>query len=77
MFKSRLWLCMRLGRKTTTRRGQRRGQRGTDLGDHCKYFSWYDEEEGTKWQRRALLEARDEIRKKDRVIEQLQKPFHK
>ncbi|CDY20424.1 BnaC02g23920D [Brassica napus] len=43
------------------------------LGDHCKYFSWYDEEEGTKWQKRALLEAHDEIREKDRVIEQLQK----
>ncbi|KAF2589952.1 hypothetical protein F2Q70_00038479 [Brassica cretica] len=43
------------------------------LGDHCKYFSCYDEEEGTKWQKRALLEARDEIREKDKVIEQLQK----
>ena len=43
------------------------------LGDHCKYFSLYDEEEGTKWQKRALLEARDEIREKDRVTEQLQK----
>ncbi|CAG7906285.1 unnamed protein product [Brassica rapa] len=28
-------------------------------------------EEGTKWQRRALIEARDEIRQKTRVIEQL------
>ena len=26
---------------------------------------------GTKWQRRALIEARDEIRQKTRVIEQL------
>ena len=42
------------------------------LGDHCKYFSLYDEEEGTKWQRRALMiEARDEIKQKTRVIEQL------
>ncbi|KAG2287461.1 hypothetical protein Bca52824_047065 [Brassica carinata] len=41
------------------------------LGDECNYFSWFDEEEGTKWQRRALIEARDEIRQKTRVIEQL------
>ena len=38
------------------------------LGDECNYFSLVDEEEGTKWQRRALIEARDE---KTRVIEQL------
>ncbi|KAG5387696.1 hypothetical protein IGI04_029237 [Brassica rapa subsp. trilocularis] len=30
------------------------------FGNGCKYFSWFDEEE-----------ARDEIRKKDRIIEQL------
>ncbi|KAF3531651.1 hypothetical protein DY000_02042093 [Brassica cretica] len=41
------------------------------LGDECNYFSWFDEEEGTKWQRRDLIEARDEIRQKTRVIEQL------
>ncbi|KAF2602962.1 hypothetical protein F2Q70_00027245 [Brassica cretica] len=43
----------------------------SELGDECNYFSWFDEEEGTKWQRRALIEARDEIRQKTRVIEQL------
>ncbi|KAL0853658.1 hypothetical protein Bca101_058810 [Brassica carinata] len=43
------------------------------LGDECKYFSWFDEEEGTSWQKRALIEARDEIREKSRVIEQLNK----
>ncbi|KAJ4902133.1 GRF-type domain-containing protein [Raphanus sativus] len=37
----------------------------------CNYFSWFDEEEGTYWQRQALLHARDEIREKTRVIEQL------
>ncbi|CAH8319992.1 unnamed protein product [Eruca vesicaria subsp. sativa] len=43
------------------------------LGNECKYFSWFDEEDGTEWQRRALLQARDEIREKNKVIEQLQK----
>ncbi|CAH8385300.1 unnamed protein product [Eruca vesicaria subsp. sativa] len=42
-------------------------------GDECNYFCWFDEEEGTKWQTRALIEARDEIREKDRVIEKLKK----
>ncbi|XP_033147758.1 uncharacterized protein LOC103867207 [Brassica rapa] len=43
------------------------------LGNECNYFSWFDEEDGTEWQRRALLQARDEIQEKDKVIEQLQK----
>ena len=43
------------------------------LGNECNYFSWFDEEVGTEWQRRALLQARDEIQEKDKVIEQLQK----
>ncbi|CAH8377478.1 unnamed protein product [Eruca vesicaria subsp. sativa] len=42
-------------------------------GNECKYFSWFDEEEGTKWQKKALIEARDEIREKNRVIEELKK----
>jgi len=37
----------------------------------CKFFSWFDEENGTLWQKRALIEARDEIREKSRVIAQL------
>ncbi|CAG7894289.1 unnamed protein product [Brassica rapa] len=41
------------------------------LGNDCNCFSWFDEEEGTTWQRRALIEARDEIRQKTRVIDQL------
>lgn len=44
-------------------------QPGQDVG--CKYFCWYDVEDGTNWQILALLEARDEIREKDRVIKQL------
>ncbi|KAG5382925.1 hypothetical protein IGI04_034395 [Brassica rapa subsp. trilocularis] len=47
------------------------------LGDECNYSSWFDEEEGTKWQRRALIEAHDEIRQKTRVIEQLIKTISK
>ncbi|CAH8390300.1 unnamed protein product [Eruca vesicaria subsp. sativa] len=39
----------------------------------CDYFSWFDEEECTKWQRRVLIEARDEINRKSAVIEQLTK----
>ncbi|CAH8356819.1 unnamed protein product [Eruca vesicaria subsp. sativa] len=38
------------------------------LGDGCDYFSWFDEEEGMKWQRTAFLEARDEINRKSAVI---------
>ena len=37
----------------------------------CKFFAWFDEEDGTLWQKRALIEARDEIREKSRVIAQL------
>ncbi|KAG2307757.1 hypothetical protein Bca52824_027505 [Brassica carinata] len=37
----------------------------------CNFFSWFDKEDGTLWQKRALLEARDEIREKSLVIEQL------
>ncbi|KAF8047165.1 hypothetical protein N665_0192s0006 [Sinapis alba] len=37
----------------------------------CKFFAWFDEEDGTLWQKRALIEARDEIVEKSRVIEQL------
>ncbi|KAG2304598.1 hypothetical protein Bca52824_033249 [Brassica carinata] len=37
----------------------------------CNFFSWYDKEDGTLWQKRALLEARDEIREQSLVIEQL------
>ncbi|KAF3502526.1 hypothetical protein F2Q69_00042394 [Brassica cretica] len=37
----------------------------------CNYFSWFDEEDGTAWQKQTLLDARDEIWEKTRVIEQL------
>ncbi|KAH0858485.1 hypothetical protein HID58_086746 [Brassica napus] len=34
----------------------------------CKFFAWFDEEGGTLWKKRALIEAWDEIREKSRVI---------
>ncbi|KAH0914527.1 hypothetical protein HID58_028973 [Brassica napus] len=37
----------------------------------CNYFKWFDVEDGTEWQKMALIEARDEIQEKSRVIEQL------
>ncbi|KAJ4894573.1 hypothetical protein Rs2_21367 [Raphanus sativus] len=37
----------------------------------CKYFKWFDIEDGTEWQKMALIEARDEIREQSRVIKQL------
>ncbi|KAG2312359.1 hypothetical protein Bca52824_023916 [Brassica carinata] len=37
----------------------------------CNYLCWFDEDDGTDWQIQALLEARDEIEEKTRVIEQL------
>ncbi|CAH8350219.1 unnamed protein product [Eruca vesicaria subsp. sativa] len=39
----------------------------------CKFFAQFDEEDRSLWQKRALIEARDEIREKSRVIEQLNK----
>nr|VDD62535.1 unnamed protein product [Brassica oleracea] len=35
----------------------------------CNYFKWFDVEAGTEWQKMALIEARDEIQEKSRVIE--------
>ncbi|KAG5378214.1 hypothetical protein IGI04_026056 [Brassica rapa subsp. trilocularis] len=37
----------------------------------CNCFKWFDVEDGTEWQKMALIEARDEIQEKSRVIEQL------
>ncbi|KAJ4882222.1 GRF-type domain-containing protein [Raphanus sativus] len=37
----------------------------------CNFFEWYDEGEVTGWPRRSLLEARDELRQKDREIRRL------
>ncbi|KAG5384175.1 hypothetical protein IGI04_035645 [Brassica rapa subsp. trilocularis] len=39
--------------------------------EHCKFFEWFDEGEVTGWPKRALIEARDEIREKRRVINEL------
>ncbi|KAJ4885428.1 Uncharacterized protein Rs2_35521 [Raphanus sativus] len=41
----------------------------------CKYFKWFDVEDGIEWQKMALIEAWDEIREQSRVIEQLTKPL--
>ncbi|CAH8353450.1 unnamed protein product [Eruca vesicaria subsp. sativa] len=38
----------------------------------CNFFAWFDEEDGTLWQTRALIEARDEIPEKTEKIEQLE-----
>ncbi|KAG2307669.1 hypothetical protein Bca52824_027417 [Brassica carinata] len=39
----------------------------------CNFFQWYDEGEAFGWQKRALIEARNENRKKDKTIEELKK----
>jgi len=39
--------------------------------EDCKFFEWFDEREVTGWPKRALIEARDEIREKRRVINEL------
>ncbi|KAL0802004.1 hypothetical protein Bca101_057180 [Brassica carinata] len=39
----------------------------------CKYFKWFDVEDGTEWQKMVLIESRDEIREQSSVIEQLNK----
>lgn len=39
----------------------------------CKFFQWYDEGDAFGWQKQALIEARNEIRKKDKTIEELNK----
>lgn len=37
----------------------------------CQYFKWVDVEDGSEWQRLALIEARDQIEEQRRLIEQL------
>ncbi|KAL0855196.1 hypothetical protein Bca101_060348 [Brassica carinata] len=39
--------------------------------DGCNFFEWYDDGEVTGWPKRSLLEARDELRQKDREIRRL------
>ncbi|KAG5378312.1 hypothetical protein IGI04_026154 [Brassica rapa subsp. trilocularis] len=39
--------------------------------NYFKWFDWFDVEDGTEWQKMALIEAWDEIQEKSRVIEQL------
>ncbi|KAJ4905301.1 hypothetical protein Rs2_19252 [Raphanus sativus] len=37
----------------------------------CQYFKWVDVEDGSEWQRLALIEAHDQIEEQRRLIEQL------
>lgn len=37
----------------------------------CQYFEWVDVEDGSEWQRLALIEARDRIEEQRSLIEQL------
>ncbi|KAJ4910420.1 hypothetical protein Rs2_05041 [Raphanus sativus] len=39
--------------------------------DGCNFFEWYDAEEIKGWPKRSLIEARDEIRKKNLAIKRL------
>ncbi|CAH8278910.1 unnamed protein product [Arabidopsis lyrata] len=39
--------------------------------DHCNYFEWFDEGVVDGWPKEALIQARDEIIEKDKVINQL------
>ncbi|KAF3593133.1 hypothetical protein DY000_02027184 [Brassica cretica] len=39
--------------------------------DHCSHFEWFDKEEVYGWPKRALIEARDEIREKEKRISEL------
>ena len=36
-----------------------------------QFFQWFDEEEAFGWQKEALIEARNQIRKKDKIIAEL------
>nr|VDD20956.1 unnamed protein product [Brassica oleracea] len=67
--------------KKLTRKGRKKVNRNPPVGERrkrtqnekngCNYFKWFDVEDGTEWQKMALIEARDEIQEKSRVIEQL------
>ncbi|WZZ41847.1 hypothetical protein YC2023_038106 [Brassica napus] len=42
-------------------------------GCDCGFFQWFDEGEDFGWQKKALIEARNEIRQKDKTIMGLKK----
>ncbi|RID56187.1 hypothetical protein BRARA_G03403 [Brassica rapa] len=46
-------------------------------GSDCKFFKWFDEEEAFGWQKKALIEARNEIREKHKTIMELRKIISK
>ncbi|KAL0668977.1 hypothetical protein Bca4012_031681 [Brassica carinata] len=37
----------------------------------CERYKWFDEEEAFGWQKEALIEARNQIRQKDKTIAEL------
>ncbi|KAF2585176.1 hypothetical protein F2Q70_00035186 [Brassica cretica] len=37
----------------------------------CERYNWFDEEEAFGWQKEALIEVRNQIRKKDKIIAEL------
>nr|VDD08992.1 unnamed protein product [Brassica oleracea] len=46
-------------------------------GCECKKFQWFDEGEAFGWQKKALIEARNEIREKNKIITELMKAISK
>uniref|UniRef100_A0A1J3IYL7 GRF-type domain-containing protein n=2 Tax=Noccaea caerulescens TaxID=107243 RepID=A0A1J3IYL7_NOCCA len=77
---SRLWVnrCGLPAKIVTSRTDNNPGRRffGCPLykkgrTDHCDYFDWFDEGVVDGWPKEALIRARDKIREKDKVINQL------
>ena len=46
-------------------------------GGDCGFFQWFDEGEAFGWQKKALIEARNEIREKNKIITELMKAISK
>ncbi|KAG2288292.1 hypothetical protein Bca52824_047896 [Brassica carinata] len=46
-------------------------------GGEYKIFQWFDEGEAFGWQKKALIEARNEIREKNKIITELMKAISK
>ncbi|KAJ4884950.1 hypothetical protein Rs2_35043 [Raphanus sativus] len=56
---------------SSNRRNRGYGNRREGENNHCSYFAWLDEEEVKGWAKRALIQARDEIREKKKRINEL------
>uniref|UniRef100_M4DLZ0 GRF-type domain-containing protein n=1 Tax=Brassica campestris TaxID=3711 RepID=M4DLZ0_BRACM len=46
-------------------------------GGDCNFFQWFDEEDAFGWQKKALIEARNEIHEKNKTITELKKTISK